>query len=190
MDQFHFMLAYRFQNARGRVRTSWLDIFDRRFRGGSGTHTYTIYQRVARQYYNYQMTLIEQRDFTPRIGEVLERLLQTYPIRTDFNEFLVYQLANEYIRQFNDNNERYNNNQYTPYHYIRQQIEDYNQFIRRLSGFLDLAFPIPVPRQIELVETKNIIPKPIQMWYERNPILTHRKGYRGFVKDYEYRTHW
>lgn len=187
-SQFRFMLAYRFRNQHGFVRTAWLDTFDRNFKNKSGTETYTLYQRVANQYFNYQMTLIESDSALKRINSVIQKLLQSYAINQDYNEVLINITINDYLKKYNDSNNRFHNNSYEPLIYIRYQIDDFNHFIKNLSGLLNLNIFYPVPRHF--TEIKKVIPKPIETWYERTPILTHRKGYRGFVKDYEYVAHW
>ena len=187
-SQFRFMLAYRFKNEHGFVKTAWLDTFDIRFKNKSGTQTYTLYQRVASQYYNYQITLTYSNSQSNRINSIIKKLLQSYTFKPGFTQFMLKIVVEDYLNKFNDSNKKYSENNYEPLIYIRYQLDDFNKFVKDLGDILNFKLIYPQPRHF--IETKNINPKPIETWYERNPIITHRKGYRGFVRDYEYIAHW
>lgn len=194
-SQFHFMLAYRFQSNRpGHVRTAWLDTFDRNFKTKSGSETYTIYKRVAEQYFNYQMKILQSESVANRLKSVINHLLESYTIKPDFTKSFIHSLIYDYLNKYGDSHERYRDNRYEPLIYIRYQVDDFNHFISNLSGVLNLSFTYPQPRPIttltKYAETKNITPPVIHPWYERTPTLTHKKGYRGFVRDYDYLYHW
>lgn len=189
-SQFHFMLAYRFQNERGFVKTAWLDTFDRKFKNKSGTQTYTLYTRVASQYYNYQIGLTYSNSQTNRINDILLKLLESYNLKPDFTDAILRIITVDYLNKFNDSNRRYSDSLYEPLTYIHYQIDDFNKFINSLAGVLNMDFVYPKPRQINIALSKNINPPIIHPWHERIPILTHKKGYRGFVRDYDYITHW
>lgn len=188
------MLAYRFQNERGLVKTAWLDTFDSKFKNKSGTQTYTIYTRVANQYYNYHMTLLESDSIPKRIDSVISRLLETYTFNPGQDEILMNIAISSYVDKYNDNNNKFHNDLYTPLNYIRYQIHDFNHFIHTLSEILNMSFMYPSPRPINTfigyAETKKINPSIIHPYYVRTPILTHRKGYRGFVRDYQMDIYW
>lgn len=80
-------------------------------------------------------------------------------------------------------------------HIFHQQIMDkYNRTILSLEA-------IQPSIQLHHIDAKNIKfeypveykyqpPKPIQPYIYRNPVLTHKKGHRGFVRDFEYYHYW
>lgn len=187
-SHFRFLISYRFQNNFGHVRTCWLDTFDRRFHGRSGTQTYTIYQRVASQYYNYQMGLIGDDSILNKINSVVARLLEMFPINPDFEEYMIRQSVVDFLQKYNENNQRYSTHFYEPLVYINYQLTDFNRFVASLSHLIDTRFQIPLLHHFQ--DIKSISPPVIHPWIERTPILTHKKGHRGFVKDYGYWTHW
>lgn len=49
---FHYLIGYKFQNSKGFVSTAYLDTYNRNFSHGSSVATYSIHDRVFKQFSN------------------------------------------------------------------------------------------------------------------------------------------
>lgn len=191
-EHFHYLLSYQFRavgrDDRHPVRTAYLDTYFNKFQNGykstHDTHKWPLRRNALRLYFNQKWRYDTRKDRhlthiqDPEKRNALNRLLYDFKvyINTMGRDFF------RYVDLENDTNvEIY-------YEQIMQRFHSLIDHIHRERIYEPITRTNIEPRQVAL--TKNMPVPIIHPWVERVPILTHRKGHRGFVKDFEYVHHW
>lgn len=181
---FHNLISYQFQNQHGQVRTAYLDQYFNKYKGKSDTDDYTLHKRVLFQFAN---TFFSRKNIKSLFHKDLLKSLFQKNMNVAINILTYY--IDDVTKILNDLSE----SSYP--HIFHQQIMDrYNRTILSLEA-------IQPQIQLHHIDAKNIKfeypveyryqpPKPIQPYTYRNLVLTHMKGHRGFVRDYEYYHYW
>lgn len=173
-QKFHKLISYRFKNDENLVKTAYLDTYFREYENKSGTGTYTLHQHAFLQFANY---FIEHPiRFTQAQLEIIFQYLTSEAIK------ILNYYNQDIIRIIND----YTESAYI-HIFISQILQKYNNTIYSLEQLFDKLQNI----KIYLLPTiRHHYPKPIHSYQYREKVLTHKKGHRGFVSDYDYYTYW
>lgn len=174
-DTFHKLISYKFKNDNGVVRTAYLDTYFRDYDGRSGTYDYDLHQLAFLQFANYfikhplrftrpQLQKIYQH-LTNKAIEIL--FFYTIDIRTIIDD---YNPRASYVHIF-----------------IDQVLQKYNRTIIDLEDLKRKLDNLPI---MYIPTIRYQYPNPIHPYTHRAKILTHRKGHRGFVSEYQYTNYW
>lgn len=181
-NTFHNLISYKFKNNRNQVKTAYLDTYFNRYVNKSNTYDYTLHQRVLFQFAN---------SFNTRSN--IKSLLHPKLLQNLFQDKweLAVKILNYYIDDIMKILADLTPSSY-PHILIDQILQKYNSTILSLE-VIQPQIELRQPNLDDLehfVETKYQSPKPILSYSSRSPILTHRKGHRGFVRDFEYHYYW
>lgn len=180
---FHKLIAYRFRNDQNKVRTAYLDTYFTKYVNKSSTYDYILHDKVMIQ---FAKNFIRYHDKPMFKRELVMRLFSDH--LNDFIDAMNYYFG-EVFKIIND----YASGSSDPHIFINQILQKYNDTIYKLERIPQLPLRHIDASKIKFefpVETKYQPPKPILSYSSRSPILTHRKGHRGFVRDYEYYHYW
>lgn len=179
---FRNLISYKFKNERNQVKTAYLDHYFVKFANKSNTYDYTLHKRVLYQFANTFNTKSNIKSLLH--SKMLQSIfLDKWQIAIEILEDYVYQIHTILNDLTGSSN---------PHIFISQILQKYNNCILSLEAIQPHIEPKPVnlDKLERFVEYKYQPPKPILPYYSRYPVLTHRKGHRGFVRDYEYQQHW
>lgn len=173
-QKFHKLISYKFKNDENQVKTAYLDTYFRNYQNKSGTETYTLHQHAFLQFANYFMD--HPVRFTQAQLEIIFQHLTSDAMR----------ILNYYTQDIINIIRDYTESSYISI-FISQILQKYNNTIyslEQLKNKLDSIKPLQLPA------IRYHYPKPIHSYQYRQKVLTHKKGHRGFVSEYEYYTYW
>lgn len=174
-ETFHKLIGYKFKNDEGHVKTAYLDTYFHKYRNKSDTSDYTLHQHAFLQFSLYfvnhpvRFTQAQlEKIFQYLTPDVMQRL--KYYTQDILNIIHDFAAGSSYVHIF-----------------ISQVLQKYNMLISNLEYLkqkLDNVKPFLLPT------IRYHYPSPIHSYQSREKVLTHKKGHRGFVVDYEYKTYW
>lgn len=174
-DIFHKLISYKFKNDDGHVKTAYLDTYFRDYDGRSGTYDYDLHQLAFLQFANYFIK--HPLRFTrPQLQKIFHHLTN------EAIEILFFYTMD--IRKTIDD---YNPRSSNVHIFIDEVLEKYN---RRILDLEYLKNKLDKFTMVLLPSTQYHYPKPIHPYTYREKVITHRKGHRGFVSEYQYQTYW
>lgn len=174
-ETFHKLIRYKFKNDFGHVRISYLDTYFLKYKTQS-TSEYSLHQSALEHFMQQYVThppkfklahIVEL--FTSTHVDLVRKILTQY--RLD-----VLQIIYEYVP----------NSSYV-HIFLNQILQKYNSTILSLEA---LQASLNKVKPFLLPTIRYHYPSPIHPYQSREKVLTHKKGHRGFVSEYEYKTYW